>query len=238
MEDFPSIWLVCLDFKGKATERVQNFQERDKLLSPNCMTIDSQGNVYTSDSDFTFSKFRHDRYFDHAYQRSTDRMTRMWEFRDVSIGASLQAQNSRACGVAVDCRNEDILYAAFSKGPILLIHTTDAKLIGKINPDPPFKCVSSMCCCSDVLVVGDSHQIKIFDMEGSQISVLGQLYNDPCLIWTGLELYVGERRSTVWHCYQSKAAHGIELSRQHEKCLRYTTWQLCLFCCSSSHVFI
>ena len=92
--------------------------------------------------------------------------------------------------------------------------------MGKIDPDPPFQCVSAMTCCSDVLVVGDSHHIKIFDLQGNQISVLGQLYNDPCLIWTGLELYVADKRSTLWHCYQPKLAHGIELAHQHERVFR------------------
>ena len=102
-----------------------------------------------------------------------------------------------------------------------MIRTSVVGLIGQIDPDPPFQCVSAMCCCSDVLVVGDSHHVKVFDLKGNQISVLGQLYNDPCLMWTGLDLYVGEKRSTLWHCYQPKSAQGLELSRQYERVFRY-----------------
>ena len=226
MEDFPSPWIICMDFMGRVLRKIKNFND----ISPNCMTMDSQGNLYTSDCQYTFHKFRHERFWDPAYRLEADRMVRMWELRDISVCTPILAKNSRACGVAIDSKNEDILYAAFTKGPILLVHTTKAEVIGRIDPDPPFKCVTSICCCSDALVVGDSHQIKVFDLHGEQVSVLGQLYNDPCLLWTGLELYVGERRSTVWHCYQPKVAKGIELSRQHEKCIRWV-YPLCpLFC--------
>jgi len=215
-EDFPSPWIWCMDFDGKMLRKIQTFQD----FLPNCMTIDSLGNVYMSDNQFCFYKFQHHRYWDVTYNVSADRMIRMWEFRDLAIGKPLLEKQSYACGVAIDVRNQDILYAAFSQGPILLLNTQKAALIGKIDPDPPFQCVSAMVCCSDVLVVGDSHQIKIFDLDGNQVSVLGQLYNDPCLFWTGLELYVGERRSTSWYCYQPKSAVGIELARQHERLIR------------------
>jgi hypothetical protein len=216
MEEFPSPYISCLDFEGKALRKVRNFDD----FIPNCMTIDSIGNLYMSDNHYSFIKFNHHRFYDKVHRCETDRVIRMWEWRDSAVGEPLMARKSRACGVAIDGRNEEILYAAFSKGPILLINTKDAKLMGRIEPDPPFRCVSTMCCCSDVLVVGDVHQVKIFDLHGDQISVIGQLYNDPCLLWTGLELYVGERRSEVWNCFQPKAATGIELSRQHERVLR------------------
>lgn len=216
MEDFPSPYIVCMDFQGKSLRKIANFQE----FSPNCITIDTQGNMFASDSQMCFYKFQHSRYFHEVFRQSADRMIRMWEFRDAAIGQPCLRRKSFACGVAIDPRNEDILYAAFSKGPILMIHTTTAMLMGTIDPDPPFQCVSDMVCCSDVLVVGDSHHIKIFDLQGNQISVLGQLYNDPCLIWTGLELYVADKHSTLWHCYQPKLAHGIELAHQHERVFR------------------
>jgi hypothetical protein len=216
MEDFPSPWIICMDFMGRELRKIQNCNN----VSPMCMTMDSQGHLYTSDGNYSFQAFRHERYWDRAYRVDTDRMVRLWEFRDISVCAPILAKDSRACGVAIDCKNEHILYAAFTKGPILLIHTTKAEMIGRIDPEPPFKCVTNICCCSDALVVGDSHQIKVFDMKGEQVSVIGQLYNDPCLLWTGLELYVGEKRSTVWHCYSPQVAKGIELSRQYEKCLR------------------
>lgn len=216
MEDFPSPYIVCMDFQGKALRRIRNFGD----FLPNCMTIDSAGNVYMSNNHYSFLKFDHHRFYDKVHRCEVDQMIRIWEWRDSAVGEPALSRNSRACGVAIDGRNQDILYAAFSKGPILLIHTKNAKVLGQIEPDPPFQCASTICCCSDVLVVGDVHQVKIFDLQGDQISVIGQLYNDPCLLWTGLELYVGERRSETWHCFQPKAATGIELSRQHERVLR------------------
>jgi hypothetical protein len=214
--DFPSPVITCMDFNGKATHRVNHSQG----FSPNCMTMDTLGNLYASDGAFSFFKFGHERYWDMPYNVWAHRMTRLWEFREIHFKRLNTHESSFACGVAIDATNEDILYAAFSKGPIIMIHTKKAENIGRIDPDPPFQCVSSMCCCSNALVVGDSHQIKIFDLQGNQVSVLGQLYNDPCLLWTGLELYVAEKRSTVWHCYSAKSAEGIELSRQHEKVYR------------------
>ena len=216
MEDFPSPWIVAMDYEGRVLRRIENFQD----FSPNCMTIDLVGNLYASDNDFSFFKFSHHRFFDGVARVSTDRLTRQWEFRNTELQRKLVERNTRASGVAIDAKNPEILYCAFNKGPILMINSTGGGLLGQIEPDPPFVCVSSLCCCSDVLVVGDSHQVKVFDLRGHQISVLGQLYTYPCLVWTGLDLYVGEKGSFSWHCYQPKVASGVELSRQHERVFR------------------
>ena len=55
MEDFPSPWIVAMDYEGRVLRRIENFQD----FSPNCMTMDLVGNLYASDKDFSFFKFSH-----------------------------------------------------------------------------------------------------------------------------------------------------------------------------------
>jgi hypothetical protein len=72
-EDFPSPWIVVVDFQGQVLRKIHNFEE----FYPSFMTIDTNGNLYASNGDCGLYKFAHHRYFDPVYQTSTDKMTRM-----------------------------------------------------------------------------------------------------------------------------------------------------------------